>query len=74
MHAALLHLAIEPAENPILLLRFNFLFTLLLSLACVSDTPAQNRDADFERFKREMMPQVGKKITVEGVVKLGKLD
>ena len=37
-------------------------------------TPAVSPQAQtFERFKREMMPQVGKKITVRGVLKAAKL-
>jgi hypothetical protein len=34
---------------------------------------AQSRNSRFENFKREMMPQVGKKITVVGVLKSAKL-
>jgi len=34
---------------------------------------AQERDSRFGNFKREMMPQLGKKITVVGVLKSGKL-
>ena len=36
-------------------------------------TNAQNRASGFDNFKREMMPQVGKKITVVGVLNPGKL-
>jgi hypothetical protein len=36
-------------------------------------TSAQDEPSSFESFKREMMPQVGQKTTVVGVLKAGKL-
>ncbi len=45
----------------------------LLLAACAVAASAQHRDSRFESFKREMMPQVGKKITVVGVLQFAKL-
>src|SRR5262245_52618894 len=45
---------------------------LILPLSVVANSPL-NRDAGFDRFKRKMMPKVGHRITVVGVLNLGKL-
>jgi hypothetical protein len=45
---------------------------LILSMYAIAAC-AQNRDSSFENFKRGMIPQVGKKITVVGVLKSAKL-
>jgi hypothetical protein len=44
----------------------------LASSACVVGAPAQSDSPAFAKFKREMMPKVGQKITVVGTSQLAK--
>src|SRR5437667_8232003 len=47
--------------------------TFVLGLATCPALVAQNRNSSFAEFKRQMMPKVGKKITVVGSLASGKL-
>jgi hypothetical protein len=46
--------------------------TMLLAIS-ISGTTNSKHDTNFRRFKEEMMPRVGKRITIEGVLDSGKL-
>lgn len=54
-----------------MLLRFIAVSFLIFSYFTL--TPSQIRQPKFEVFKREMMPQVGRKLTIVGVLQTGKL-
>lgn len=57
-----------------MLIRVKIVMALLVLAAyAVVAAGAQDRHTVFESFKRKMMPQVGKIITVSGVLKPGKL-
>jgi len=50
-----------------------FIAVSLLMFSCFTATPSQIRQPKFEDFKREMMPQVGQRITIVGILQTGKL-
>ena len=56
-----------------MLIKVSSMIAVLILSTYVVAACAQNRDSSFESFKREMIPQVGKKITVAGVLKSAKL-
>jgi hypothetical protein len=56
-----------------MLIKLGSIITVLMFSTYPIATHAQNRASGFENFKREMMSQVGKKITVAGVLNSAKL-
>ena len=56
-----------------MLLKIGFALTLLVLSSSVTTARAQSRNSGFAKFKRHMMPKVGKKITVVGVLTSAKL-
>jgi hypothetical protein len=56
-----------------MLIRVSFIIAAFFLSTSSIAVCAQNHSSSFENFKREMMPQVSKKITVVGVLKFGKL-
>lgn len=46
---------------------------VLILLAAVTSAGSQQRKTNLEDFKSELMPKVGKRVTVEGVLKWGKI-
>jgi len=56
-----------------MLIKVSFIILAFILSTSVVIAAAQSRNPKFEGFKSEMMPQVGKKITVVGVLKPDKL-
>jgi hypothetical protein len=56
-----------------MLIKVSSIIAMLILSAYAIAAGAQNRASSFESFKQEMMPQVGKQITVVGILKSGKL-
>ena len=56
-----------------MLIKVSFIVVAFILSTSVMVATAQSRDPKFEGFKSEMMPQVGKKIMVVGVLKPAKL-
>ncbi len=56
-----------------LLLKITFAIFVLILSSSVPMAGTQSRDSGFARFKRQMMPKVGKKVTVVGRLASAKL-
>ena len=50
-----------------------FIVVSILIFSCFNAAPPQIRQPKFEDFKREMMPQLGQKIAIVGILQTGKL-